>query len=164
MKPNIFTYFLLLAIVLISCAKNSAQDREAKINKPNAKIIDYRIPDTVFSNENIVGEVIYGYDLDGLKKSEIDKRYTFFYITTETDISDLDSIKASNHKIFLDTTGSGLFNYKINFEGQGNIVFNGVIEDIVFLKKINSHGKIEILEIKTYVSKDIYVKDSIQLN
>ncbi|MET2986211.1 hypothetical protein [Aureibaculum conchae] len=158
MKPNRFTYFLLSAIVLITCAKNKAQDREVKINKNNSKIIDYRIPDTVFSNENIIGEVIYDYDLDGLKKSEIDKRYSFFHITTETDISDLDSIKASNHKIFLDTTGSGLFNFKINPNKHGDIVFNGVIEDIVFLKKRNSEGKIKILKVYTYLSKDIFVK------
>jgi hypothetical protein len=119
----------------------------------------FKFQDTIILNHDVSGEIKYNYEFDGLKLSDIDKRYTFLYITTQKEALDLETIKNTSHNIFIDTIGNGIFYFNAKFTNLGNNLLNGAIEDIIYLKGITKEGKVEIIKKKINLSKEVFIKE-----
>ncbi|MCF6347010.1 MAG: hypothetical protein L3J20_01760 [Flavobacteriaceae bacterium] len=162
---NRLNYFLVFLIILISCNTKPKEDISGEVLKDTSQfksesqITFFEFQDTVTINQDILGEIKYNLGLDDLKLSDIDKRYTFFYVTTQKEALDLESIKNTSHNIFIDTVGNGTFYFNAKFTNYGNNLLNGVIEDIIYLKGITNEGKVKIIKKKTNISKDVFVKE-----
>ncbi len=157
-------YYILLLVILTSCNIKSKKDIYNVVYKDTSQFRDkslitfFKFQDTVILNQVVLGEIKYNYELDGLKLSDIDKRYTFLYITTQKEALDLEAIKNTSHTIFIDTIGNGTFYFNAKFTNFGNNLLNGVIEDIIYLKGITKEGKVKIIKKKINLSKDVFVK------
>jgi hypothetical protein len=158
-------FYLAFLVILISCNLNLKKEAHSEVNKGTSQIKSeslitfFKFKDTSIVNEDILGELKYNLELDSLKSSDIAKRYTFLYITTQREALDLEAIKNANHNIFIDTVGNGTFYFNAKFSDSGNNLLNGVIEDLIFLKEITDEGDTKIIRKKTNISKDIFVKE-----
>jgi len=151
---KIIIYTLSVLVIFISCVK------EKKIESYNEddKILDLLFPDTVLINKNIAGKIIYNMEIDTLKKSEIIDRFMFLYVTTDKEGIDIRSIKNTNHKIFVDTIRTGVYNFKASFNNVGNNMLNLVFEDVVMTNKFIKDS-MTIYEEYTSISLPVYVKE-----
>ncbi len=156
-------YYFVVFLILTSCKTEPNKDvydevlKEASQFDSDSLITFFEFRDTVAINQNISGEIKYNLGLD-VKLTNIDKRYTFFYVTTEKEALDIESIKSTNHNIFIDTVGNGTFYFNTKFTNFGNNLLNGVFEDIIYLKGITKDGKVKIVKKYTNISKDVFVK------
>ncbi len=154
----------MFLIILTSCNTKPKKDvsdevlKDASQFKSESQITFFEFQDTVIINQDISGEIKYNLEFDGFKLSDIDKRYTFFYVTTQKEALGLESIKSTNHNIFIDTVGNGTFYFNAKFTNSGNNLLNGVIEDIIYLRGLTKEGKVKIINKKTNISKDVFVK------
>ncbi len=151
----IYAIFILLAIV--SC---SEKKKEVALSHyiGNEKILDIVFPDTISIDKNVSGKISYDMTIDTLKKSDITDRFMFLYVTTDRDGVDIHTIKKTNHKIFVDTVGNGIFDFKAKFSSTGDKVLNLVFEDVVMTNKL-VEGKVPIYEEYTSISLPVFVKE-----
>ena len=149
-------FLLFLSTIVTSCVKES---KKTILTKKDNLILKF--PDSVLINEQIKGQLDYNLVLDTLKEQEIGSRYVFLHLTTESskDLT-LAEIKAMNHLTFEDTTNTGKFIFKTQFNSIGNRTFSASIEDIIVLKDSLPNKKVRIITKETNVSKNVIVKSA----
>ncbi|NQX85439.1 MAG: hypothetical protein HRT67_05980 [Flavobacteriaceae bacterium] len=153
-KKIIFTFLVFLA--LISCGFKEEKPKQTN-RILDSSITEFTFPDSVYINENFYGHIKYDSSLDSLNLDDIDTRFTLFYLTNEKEVSSLDEIKKLKHNVFIDTTGSGHFSFKIIFDKYGENILSGVVEDKIFFKQTDENESFLIRTKETIVTKDIRV-------
>ncbi len=163
---NRFCYILFLLLVISCNNKKVKENLSQKVSKnfsekenEESLITYFDFKDTLYLDENASGVIKYNLNLDSLSESDIEKRYTFLYISTDKEALNLEAIKNLKHDIFIDTVGNGTFYFEAEFTKVGNNLLNGVIEDLVFLKELTREGKVKIISNKTSISKNVFVVD-----
>lgn len=157
MKTNFNIILLLISLLLCNC--KDYNQKELKTYSTSMDKFELKFRDTININEITSGSIHYNTKLDTLKQEEINKRYIFLHLKSQsTKRMDFSEIKSNNDWIYVDSLDlNGKFNFKILCDKVGHNTINLGIEDIIILKeKVN--GKTRILTNEISIAKDVYVK------
>ncbi|MGS2761628.1 hypothetical protein [Sinomicrobium sp. M5D2P9] len=147
-KSNSFiicSVFFSGLLLFSSC--NKTKKKEEKNYTPKVEI---KFPDSLQTNTEMEGEIIYSSDFDtvGLKNGE--KRYIYLYLSEgDNPISDFQELKKQEMETFVPINNEHLIPvYNILFEKTGKKFVNGVVVDQIFKNTGEENVKISTLETK----------------
>jgi len=141
---------IIILSVCFSCKKNSYQLKdESKVK--------LSLSDNIIQGDSINGSVSFKLNLDTIKLSEKDKRFTILYLLIDdVEASDIIDIKSKKHTMFIEKD-KGKIDFNCVFKKLGDNYFTGIIEDEVFLSNYNNTGKTRIISNYTKIVKKVYV-------
>jgi len=148
--------FIFLVLIVTSCNKKNENKKSVIQNITNDIVLD--LPDNIFINEIVNDTVYYSSPLDTINLTDKDKRFTIFYVSTDTiNYSNIKEIVSGKHEMFIEKE-KGIIPFAFKFEKLGDNYFTGIIEDQVILDNYQN-GKARIITHESVVTVKVWIKE-----
>ncbi|MGS2738394.1 hypothetical protein [Sinomicrobium sp. M5D2P17] len=159
-SPIVYCVFLSGFLLFSSCNIKTKKREE----KNYTSKVEIKFPDSLQTNTEMEGEIIYSSDFDtvGLKNEE--KRYIYLYLSEgDNPISDFQELKKQEMDTFVPINKAHLIPvYNILFKKSGKKFINGVVVDQVF--KNVEEGDVKITTLETKIVHPIVIYDKGDMN
>lgn len=142
--------YLVSTIFIVFFSTNSCNLKNKKVPfGKNEEVTEINLPDSIMVDSVFGGYIEYDSSWDSLKGMDLEKKYTFLYITlSQTRLNSFKNLKKVDHDTFVQIENNIIPIYDLKFKKRGKMILQGFIVDQYFLKHNSDFKRIITEELK----------------